>query len=133
MASIGTGEAVTDRGWARLPTTTTRSSICTAISTSRVVAAPALISLDRTRSLLEAFHATWTWIDEPKFRYSVRQPDIEPAAWAYLRLHGRNATAWWHSQDRDERYRYAYAEDELAPIAERLMRTVAPQGSWTVV
>ena len=36
--------AVTDRGWARLPTTTTCSSICTAISTSRVVAAPALIS-----------------------------------------------------------------------------------------
>ena len=72
MASIGTGEAVTDRVWAQLPTTTTRSSICTAVSTSRVVAAPALISLDRTRSLLEAFHATWTWIDEPKFRDSVR-------------------------------------------------------------
>ena len=67
-------------------------------------------TLDRNRSLLEAFHATWTWIDEPKFRDSVRQPDIEPAAWAYLRFRGRNVTAWWHSQDRDERYRYAYAE-----------------------
>ena len=55
----------------------------------------------------------------------MRQPDIEPATWAYLRLHGRNATAWWHSQDRDERYRYAYAENELALIAERLMRTVS--------
>ena len=45
MASIGTGEAVTDRGWARLPTTTIRSSIATVMSISRVVAAPARMSI----------------------------------------------------------------------------------------
>ncbi len=41
MASIGTDDSVTDRGWARLPTTTTRSSSCTDSSTSSVIAAPA--------------------------------------------------------------------------------------------
>ncbi len=44
MASIGTCDSVTDRGWARLPTTTTRSSSSTAIATSRVVVAPAVTS-----------------------------------------------------------------------------------------
>ena len=45
MASIGTGEAVTDRGWARVPTTTTcAASPPTAISTSRTAVAPALAS-----------------------------------------------------------------------------------------
>ena len=41
MTSIGTAEAVTDRGWARVPTTTTCSaSPPTAISTSRATVAP---------------------------------------------------------------------------------------------
>ena len=40
MASMGTADSVTDRGRARLPTTTTRSSSCTAISTSRAATAP---------------------------------------------------------------------------------------------
>ena len=49
MASIGTVDSVTDRGCARLPTTTTRSSSCTAISMSRGTVAPAPIStLSRT-------------------------------------------------------------------------------------
>ena len=47
MASIGTVDSTTDRGCARLPTTTTRSSSCTAISTSRVVvvSAPTVTAL----------------------------------------------------------------------------------------
>ena len=41
MTSIGTAEAVTDRGWARVPTTTTcTASPPTAISTSRATVAP---------------------------------------------------------------------------------------------
>ena len=42
MTSTGTGDSVTDRGWARVPTTTTSSSMPTAISTSRTAGAPAL-------------------------------------------------------------------------------------------
>ena len=38
---MGTADAVTDRGCARLPTTTTRSSSCTAISTASAATAPA--------------------------------------------------------------------------------------------
>ena len=47
MASIGTVDSTTERGRARLPTTTTRSSSCTAISTSRVVvvSAPTVTAL----------------------------------------------------------------------------------------
>ena len=44
MASMGTGDAVTERGRARLPTTTTCSSNCTASSTSRRTVAPAPIA-----------------------------------------------------------------------------------------
>ena len=44
MASIGTGEDVTDRGRARLPTTTTCSASSTVSVTSRLVAAPARTS-----------------------------------------------------------------------------------------
>ena len=38
---MGTADAATDRGCARLPTTTTRSSSCTAISTASAATAPA--------------------------------------------------------------------------------------------
>ena len=41
MASIGTCDSVTDRGWARVPSTTTRSSSSTASSTSSVAVARA--------------------------------------------------------------------------------------------
>jgi uncharacterized protein YecE (DUF72 family) len=77
-----------------------------------------------TRALLEAFGAAWTWIDEPKFKDSVRQPEIvADGPFAYLRLHGRNAAQWWHHAHRDDRYAYEYSADELAPIAERLKAT----------
>ena len=42
ITSTGTGDSVTERGWARVPTTTTRSSSPTAISTSTVAVAPAI-------------------------------------------------------------------------------------------
>ena len=51
MASIGTCDSVTERGCARLPTTTTRSSNSTASSTSRVtVASPPTATASRTAS-----------------------------------------------------------------------------------
>ncbi len=36
----------------------------------------------------------------------------------YLRLHGRNAGAWWNHESSEDRYNYLYSPAELAPIAE---------------
>jgi uncharacterized protein YecE (DUF72 family) len=75
--------------------------------------------LDETLSLLDGFGAAWTQIDEPKFRFSIRQnllPNIR--GFYYLRLHGRNAAAWWHAERSEDRYDYHYSAAELRPFAE---------------
>ena len=62
--------------------------------------------------------AAWTQIDEPKFRFSIRQdllPNIK--GFYYVRLHGRNAEQWWEHEDREDRYNYLYSEEELVPLA----------------
>lgn len=77
-----------------------------------------------TLALLNRHKAAWTQIDEPKFRFSIRQnwlPNVK--GFAYTRLHGRNAAQWWHHQDRDERYNYLYSMTELKPIAETATAT----------
>jgi uncharacterized protein YecE (DUF72 family) len=74
-----------------------------------------------TQTLLDARRVAWAVIDEPKFRTSVRQSlDLGRAAApvAYLRLHGRNAAAWWEHASPDDRYNYHYSPEELAPFAE---------------
>jgi len=35
----------------------------------------------------------------------------------YLRLHGRNAAAWWQHEHSEDRYNYLYSPTELAPVA----------------
>ena len=48
-----------------------------------------------TLDLLNTFGAAWVQIDEPKFRFSIRQnllPNIK--GFYYMRLHGRNAASW---------------------------------------
>ena len=69
--------------------------------------------------LLHAHRAAWTQIDEPKFRFSIRQ-DFLPntKAFYYLRLHGRNAAEWWDHERAEDRYNYLYSERELRPFAE---------------
>jgi uncharacterized protein YecE (DUF72 family) len=68
--------------------------------------------------LLNEYGAAWTQIDEPKFRFSIRQ-DLMPnvKAFYYLRLHGRNAAQWWKHERSEDRYNYLYSEAELAPFA----------------
>jgi uncharacterized protein YecE (DUF72 family) len=68
--------------------------------------------------LLHQHRAAWTQIDEPKFRFSIRQ-DLMPniTSFYYLRLHGRNAAEWWEHQASEDRYNYLYSERELAPFA----------------
>jgi uncharacterized protein YecE (DUF72 family) len=72
-----------------------------------------------TLTLLNAFGAAWTQIDEPKFRFSIRQnylPNVK--GFYYMRLHGRNVKKWWHHSHRDERYDYLYSPEELKPFSE---------------
>jgi uncharacterized protein YecE (DUF72 family) len=75
----------------------------------------------QTLSLLNGFNAAWVQIDEPKFRFSIRQnhlPNVK--GFYYVRLHGRNAAAWWRHRDSEERYDYLYTADELQEFSETL-------------
>jgi uncharacterized protein YecE (DUF72 family) len=72
-----------------------------------------------TLALLNAFQAAWVQIDEPKFRFSIRQnylPNVE--GFYYMRLHGRNAAQWWRHDRSEDRYDYLYSADELREFTE---------------
>jgi len=89
---------------------------------------------EATFTRLAAHQATWVIIDEPKFRDSVdqragflgaevpgsggsRNAGTPEAGLVYLRLHGRNAEAWWDHDEAEDRYDYLYSRAELAPFA----------------
>ncbi len=72
-----------------------------------------------TLALLNAHGAAWAQIDEPKFRFSIRQnwlPNV--SGFYYMRLHGRNVAQWWHHAHRDDRYNYLYSAEELKEFAD---------------
>ena len=77
--------------------------------------------------LLNEYGAAWTQIDEPKFRFSIRQ-DLMPnvRTFYYMRLHGRNAEHWWEHERSEDRYNYLYSEEELTPFA-RAINTARAQ------
>jgi uncharacterized protein YecE (DUF72 family) len=72
-----------------------------------------------TLAMLHEFDAAWVQIDEPKFRFSIRQnylPNI--TSFYYMRLHGRNAAQWWRHEHRDDRYNYLYSKQELQEFSD---------------
>ncbi|HEY3161657.1 MAG TPA: DUF72 domain-containing protein [Vicinamibacterales bacterium] len=72
-----------------------------------------------TLSLLNGFGAAWVQIDEPKFRFSIRQnylPNV--TSFYYMRLHGRNAAQWWTHDKSEDRYNYLYNAGELREFSE---------------
>ena len=76
-------------------------------------------AIGETLSLLNAFGAAWVQIDEPKFRFSIRQnylPNV--TSFYYMRLHGRNAAQWWKHDKSEDRYNYLYSADELQEFSE---------------
>jgi uncharacterized protein YecE (DUF72 family) len=76
-------------------------------------------ALGDTLALLNAFQAAWVQIDEPKFRFSIRQnalPNV--TSFYYMRLHGRNAAQWWRHDKSEDRYNYLYSNDELKEFSE---------------
>lgn len=67
-----------------------------------------------TLTLLNAHGAAWAQIDEPKFRFSIRQnqlPNVK--GFYYMRLHGRNVAKWWKHEHAEDRYDYLYSPEEL--------------------
>ncbi len=75
--------------------------------------------IGETLALLNDFAAAWVQIDEPKFRFSVRQnylPNVKGSY--YMRLHGRNVAKWWRHEAADDRYDYLYSADELKEFSE---------------
>ena len=72
-----------------------------------------------TLSLLNEFQAAWVQIDEPKFRFSIQQnylPNVH--GFYYMRLHGRNAAAWWRHEKAEDRYNYLYSAEELREFSD---------------
>jgi len=72
-----------------------------------------------TLTLLNGFGAAWVQIDEPKFRFSIRQnylPNVK--GFYYMRLHGRNVETWWRHEKSEDRYDYLYSADELKEFSE---------------
>jgi uncharacterized protein YecE (DUF72 family) len=72
-----------------------------------------------TLTLLNGHRAAWVQIDEPKFRFSIRQnylPNVK--GFYYMRLHGRNAQNWWTHERAEDRYDYLYSAKELQPFVE---------------
>lgn len=69
--------------------------------------------------MLNGFGAAWVQIDEPKFRFSIRQnylPNV--TGFYYMRLHGRNAAKWWRHDKSEDRYDYLYSDAELREFSE---------------
>jgi len=76
-------------------------------------------------SLLNEHGAAWVQIDEPKFRFSIRQSHLPNLRRLYyMRLHGRNAEQWWTHDHPDDRYNYLYSPGEIDGFSE----TVATVG-----
>ena len=74
-------------------------------------------------ALLNEHGAAWVQIDEPKFRFSIRQSHLPNlSSLYYMRLHGRNAEKWWTHDQPDERYNYLYSPDEIDAFADTVTR-----------
>jgi uncharacterized protein YecE (DUF72 family) len=83
-------------------------------------------ALGETLTLLNGFGAAWVQIDEPKFKFSIRQnylPNV--LGFYYMRLHGRNAAQWWRHDKSEDRYNYLYSEDELKEFSETAVAATA--------
>jgi uncharacterized protein YecE (DUF72 family) len=72
-----------------------------------------------TAWLLRENNIAWVQSDEPKFSTSVAAEVPVTSDLAYCRFHGRNAKEWW-TGDNETRYRYLYASEEIAGLAERV-------------
>ena len=80
-------------------------------------------SWNENLSWLESFNAVQAFIDEPKFKDSIRQEFGQSGSMLYLRFHGRRAEKWWQHEHRNERYDYLYTPKEIEPYVVRMKET----------
>ena len=71
-------------------------------------------------------------IDQPVLGRSLAPTEHVTASIAYVRLHGRNYSEWFDSDNRNDRYNYLYNERELEGWKERI-ENVAEQAETTYV
>jgi len=71
-------------------------------------------------------------IDQPVLGSSLAPTEHVTAPIAYVRLHGRNYSEWFDSDNRNDRYNYLYKERELEGWKERI-ETVAEKAQTTYV
>ena len=65
-------------------------------------------------------------IDQPALSSNIPPTTHVTSATAYVRLHGRNAAAWFdEGAGRDRRYDYLYSNEELSGWAERIISMAA--------
>jgi uncharacterized protein YecE (DUF72 family) len=83
-----------------------------------------------TAELFREYDISWTMIDEPKFKTSIRHVPLTSRL-GYFRFHGRNFKNWWHG-DRESRYDYLYSASEQAHLQEDV-RQVAEKADLTFV
>ncbi len=82
---------------------------------------------------LEDRNVTVCSIDYPTGPDSFVLDDRTVGLAGYMRLHGRNAAAWFAKSTRDERYDYFYSPEELKEIAGRIGRLAAHCQTYTVI
>jgi uncharacterized protein YecE (DUF72 family) len=75
--------------------------------------------------ILQSLGAAAVFIDEPKFKDSIRQDFASLGPTLYVRFHGRRAETWWRHEHRDERYDYLYTPEEIQPYSIRLKEAAA--------
>jgi uncharacterized protein YecE (DUF72 family) len=71
-------------------------------------------------------------IDQPVLGLSLAPTEHVTASIAYVRLHGRNYSEWFDSDNRNDRYNYLYKERELEGWKERI-ENVAEKAQTTYV
>ena len=80
-------------------------------------------------ALLAEHEAAWVCVDAPRAEAMSAMPpvvEVTSPALAYVRMHGRNATAWTRGRTVAERFDYEYADRELeewvAPVLDMAER-----------
>lgn len=69
---------------------------------------------EATFSLLKRLNCGFCCVDEPRLEGLMPPLAVATSDIGYVRFHGRNQEAWWQPDAPEERYRYRYAEAELA-------------------
>jgi len=83
---------------------------------------------------LRSLGVTVANLDYPMARNSFNLRHCDVGEHSYLRLHGRNAKAWFDRKaGRNDTYNYLYGEDELDDIVKRAVEIASSSSTLTVV